>query len=302
MTLDVIIVSYRSRELVPRCVRAALDFAPDARVVVVENSLDSWLTVQPLNAPSAIELIMNGQNLGYAAAVNRGLSATNGEIILLLNPDVTAIEGDFGAIAAEFRAQPRLAAVTPQLVGPDGVLEATCRREPRPFDLVAEWLDLTKRFPNWRRAKRFRMLDISQAGDRQVVDAATGACLFLRREAIDDVGRFDESYFMYWEETDWLVRAKRAGWSTLFLPDVRALHLGRQSSSVRDEMLSLLLLESQHHYARKHFGRAAELVLRVALICIDAVRWAFAPGGSANRSRVAARLRVHVTGRAPRPA
>jgi GT2 family glycosyltransferase len=136
---------------------------------------------------------------------------------------------------------------------------------------------------------------------RRQVDAATGACLFLRRAALEDVGLFDESFFLYWEETDWLIRAARQGWHTLYLPSLEAVHIGRRSTDVSSETLSLLLLESQHVYARKHFGQARATALRGALVTIDLLRWmrGLGPDGADRRTRMARRIRVHLTGRAP---
>jgi GT2 family glycosyltransferase len=301
--LDVVVVSYRSGPLVRDCIGAALAFAgTQTRIVLVDNSPDHGLPALPLDSSWEVSVIENDCNVGYAAAVNQAIRVCDGEIVLLLNPDITAIRGDYGALRAEFAADDRLAAVTPRLVTTEGVPEAAMRREPTPFDLVAETLDLAGRFPRWQRPKRFRMLD-ELGGRRRVVDAATGACLFLRRAAIDDVGPFDESFFLYWEETDWLIRAKRKGWATLYLPDVEAVHLGRRSTNVSSDVLWLLLLEGQYTYSRKHFGRLVATALRITLLTVDALRWALrlAPGAAVSRARLGRRIRVHVTGRAPRP-
>jgi GT2 family glycosyltransferase len=301
VTLDVVVVSYRSAGLVPGCVEAALAFAGDrARVVLVDNSPGEGAREAVVGLVHEATIIENDRNVGYAFAVNQAIAACAGDLILFLNPDVTSIRGGFETIEQAFADDPTLAAITPSLITADGTQEPTCRREPKPFDLVAETLDLAGRFPRWQRPKRFRMLD-EWDHTRRLVDAATGACLFLRRAALDDVGRFDESFFLYWEETDWLIRAARKGWHTLYLPSVEAVHLGRRSTDVPSEMLSLLLLESQHVYARKHFGQAVAMALRGALGAIDLLRWArgLRPGGAARRARMARRIRVHVTGRAP---
>jgi N-acetylglucosaminyl-diphospho-decaprenol L-rhamnosyltransferase len=301
VTLDVLVVSYQSAELVGGCVEAALAFAGGrARVVLVDNSPGDGAREAVAGLAPQATVIENDRNVGYASAVNQGITASTGELVLLLNPDITAIRGSYETIERAFEGDSALAAVTPRLVAPDGTLEPTCRREPRPFDLVAETLDLAGRFPQWQRPKRFRML--SETGDSpRLVDAATGACLFLRRAALHDVGPFDESFFLYWEETDWLVRAARRGWHTLYLPLFEAVHIGRRSTDVPSETLSLLLLQSQHLYARKHFGQAVATAIRGALLTVDLLRWARGvwPGGADRRARMARRIRVHVTGRAP---
>lgn len=302
MTLDVIVVSYRSAELVGGCVEAALAFAGErAHVILVDNSPGDGAREAVVGLAPQATVIENERNVGYAFAVNQGITACAAELVLLLNPDITSIRGGYEKIERAFAGDRTVAAVTPRLVASDGKPEPTCRREPSPFDLVAETLDLARRFPRWQRPQRFRMLAETDDSPRRI-DAATGACLFVRRAALDDVGPFDDSFFLYWEETDWLVRAARLGWHTLFLPCVEAVHLGRRSTDVSSDTLSLLLLESQHVYARKHFGRTVSMALRGALAGIDILRWirGLWPGGADRRARMARRIRVHITRRAPR--
>ena len=148
---------------------------------------------------------------------------------------------------------PCVGAVVTRLLNSDGTLQPSCIRAPRPFDLISEDLAFAARFPTWQRPRRYRMLDWDHREARPV-DAARGACLFIWRGAIADVGPFDELFFLYYEETDWLIRAKRRGWRTVFLPTVEAVHTSAGSSPDVRSRNDLLLLESQHRYARKHFG------------------------------------------------
>ena len=116
-------------------------------------------------------------------------------------------------------------------------------------------------------------------------------------------GLFDEHFFVYYEETDWLIRAKRRGWRTVFLPTVEAVHASARQLAVRSLPTRLLLLESQHRYARKHFGAMTAGLLRATLVGIDTARLArHALSGRADaRAAAVERIRVHLTMRAPRP-
>jgi GT2 family glycosyltransferase len=303
MTLDVIVVNFESAPLIPGCLAAVRAFAGDtARVVVVDNSPYDGAAEAARAAFPGASVIENAENAGFARAVNQGLTATEGDVVLLLNPDITAIRGDFAELRQTFESDARVAAVTPRLVDESGSWNPSCRAEPRPFDLVSEWLDLSGRYPRWRRPRRFRMLDMAPEVTRDV-DSATGACLFLRRAAIEDVGLFDEAFFLYWEETDWLVRAKQKGWRMVYLPSLEAVHAGSRSTRVPDELLGLLLAESQHRYAGKHFGRPVAAALRGTLLTLDALRWIrhLGAAGTTERHALVRRMRVHLTGRAPRP-
>jgi GT2 family glycosyltransferase/CelD/BcsL family acetyltransferase involved in cellulose biosynthesis len=300
--LDVIVVNFHSTSLIGGTVAVAREFCGEAtRIILVDNSPGDGAADVVRAAARNATVITNPVNLGYAAAVNRALSVAEAEIVLLLNPDVRGISGRREDVLDAF-GEPCVAAVVTRLVDAEGRLARNCFNAPRPFDLVAEDLALTGRFPRWRRPRRYRMLDWDYRSRRQV-DAATGACLFLRRSAFDDVGGFDERFFVYYEETDWLVRAGQRGWRTVFVPTVEAVHVSGSSSPDGRAQPSLLLLESQHRYADKHFGRATGAVLRGTLLGLDAARAArHAVGGNERKAGAARdRIRVHITGRAPRP-
>jgi GT2 family glycosyltransferase len=302
MRLDVVVVNYRSAPLIGGAIAAARGLAgAGAGVIVVDNSPgDGAAEVVRAAAPDAT-IIANRVNRGYAAAVNQAVAAAHADIVLLINPDVQHISGSATGVADAF-ADPRVGAVVPRLVNTDGTLQPSCIRAPRPFDMISEDVALAQRFPGWRRPRRYRMLDWDHR-DARPVDAATGACLFLRRAALADVGPFDERFFVYYEETDWLIRAKRRGWRTVFLPGVEAVHASAGSSPGVRSRPSLLLLESQHRYARKHFGPVTAVLLRTTLAGLDTARLArhARAGGADRRAEALDRIRVHVTMRAPRP-
>jgi len=300
-SLDVVTVNFHSAALLPTTVDLVRRFAGSAaRLFVVDNSPGDGAadTVRELDPDATV--IGNTRNRGYAAAVNQALATGDGELVLLLNPDVESVSGTFADVVAAF-GDATVGAAVPRLVDPDGSPRPAYIREPTPFDLISEDLALADRFPNWQRPQRYRA-DAAGTAPRQV-DAATGACLFIRRAALDDVGPFDERFFVYYEETDWLIRAKRRGWRTLVLPTVEAVHRSTASSPDVAPRHDLLLLESQHRYARKHFGAVRALAIRLVLMAVDAARIVrHSARGRANRRRMALdRIRIHVTTRGPRP-
>jgi GT2 family glycosyltransferase len=300
--LDVVVVNFRSTPLIETTIATARAFAgAAARLIVVDNSPGDGAADVVRRAEPDATLIANPVNRGYAAAVNQALAVSRADVALLLNPDVRAIAGSYADVLAAFR-EPRVAAVVPRLLNADGTAQSSCICAPRPFDMISEDVALSERFPRWQRPRRYRMLDWDQRDERRV-DAATGACLFLSRAALTDVGPFDERFFVYYEETDWLIRAKRGGWETVFLPAIEAVHASAASSPGVRSRPSLLLLESQHRYARKHFGAVTTAFLRTTLVGIDSARLArYALAGRRERRTEALdRIRVHVTMRAPRP-
>ena len=271
--------------------------------MLVDNSPGDGAAEALLGVVPRAEVIANTRNVGFAAAVNQGIRAGEAELVLLLNPDVTAIRGAWERVRDRFASEPRLGALAPRLRDEGGAVQRACRRVPTRFDLLSENLDLARRLPRWNRPRRFQMMDWDYA-EARYVDAATGACLFLRREALDDVGPLDERFFVYWEETDWLVRAGRRGWRALYLPEVEAVHATSTSSGLRYDDMGLLLLESQYAYAHKHFGHASELTLRAGLGLFDLARYgsllaARGPVGRERREHVRKRISIHLRGRTP---
>lgn len=303
VNLDVILVNFHSAPLIGRTIAVVREFAgTEARLTVIDNSPGDGAADIVRSADADATVITNPSNRGYAAAVNQGVATAEADIVLLLNPDVQDISGSYSAVIDAFRDNSHVGAVVTRIADGDGTVQPSCIRAPRPFDMISEDLALTERFPSWRRPRRYRMLDWDQRDSRHV-DAATGACLFLRRAALADVGPFDERFFVYYEETDWLIRAKRRGWQTVFLPTVEVVHTSAGSSPGVRSRPSLLLLESQHRYARKHFGPVTAGFLRATLAGIDTARVArhTLAGSPDRRSEALDRLRVHVTMRAPRP-
>lgn len=298
--LDVVVVNFHSAPLIGRTIAVAREFAgAGARLIMVDNSPGDGAAAVARSADPGAIVIENRVNRGYAAAVNEALRVADAELVLLVNPDVQAVDGSYADVVAAFD-DPRVGAVVTRLRNTDGTLEPACRCAPRPFDLISEDLALAERIPSWRRPQRFRMLDWDQ-GDARPVDAATGAFLFLRRAAVADVGAFDDDFFVYYEETDWLIRAQQRGWRTVFVPAIEAVHASAGSSPGVRSPHALLLLESQHRYARKHFGRIRAALLRGALTAIDVVRLVRHAGSARARAAAVDRIRVHVTLRAPRP-
>lgn len=300
--LDVIIVNFHSAPLIRRTIAIAREFAgAGARVIMVDNSrTDGASEIVRSAEPDAI-VIANPVNRGYAAAINQAFGVADADVVLLINPDIRDIYGSYRDVVDAFR-DPHVGAVVTRLLNSGGSVEPNCFRAPRPFDFLSEDLALVERFPNWRRPRRYRMMDCDLA-DARPVDAATGACLFIRRAAIDDVGWFDERFFFYYEETDWLIRAKRRGWQTLFLPTLEAVHTSGGSSPGVRSRHALLLLESQHRYARKHFGAPKAALVRALLVAIDTARLVRHTllGRAEARGAALNRIRVHLTLRAPRP-
>lgn len=241
----VVVVAYGS----PEPLRDALEPLSDLSVTVVDNS--SLAETRELVARYGGHYIDAGSNIGFGAAVNlalaslaeRGLGRSD---VLLLNPDATITAAGVRALAAELYGQPGLACVAPGQTDPSGT-----RRE------RVEW-PFPSPLASWLVALGLGRLDRRKG-------FVIGSILLLNRQALDDVGGFDESFFLYAEETDWQKRAVDRGWRIGFVPTVRGTHVGAGTSS--DEgVRSTLFHTSQLVYMRKHFGSVGSLVNRAAVV------------------------------------
>lgn len=297
MILDVVIVNYRSGLALARSLQTARTFAgAGARLLVVDNSPGDGAVAAARVALPDLDVIENDSNRGFAAAVNQAFRAGSSPFVLLVNPDVSSIGGDIESVEGIFASDPRVAAVGVRLRNEDGSVQPTARREPRPVDLLVDSLSLRSRFQrsSWPR----RAFQPEPSSGMRLVDTVFGACLFIRRAALEDVGPFDERFFVYAEETDWLVRAKRKGWRTVFTAEVEAVHALRGSTDASSEELSLLLLESNYLYSYKHIGVVRTLALRGTLVGIDSARWLRAAllgsAKQAHRKSLERRLALHV--------
>jgi hypothetical protein len=302
-SIDAVVVNYHSgTELVDALSMIDRFLGPEASMLMVDNSPGDGTAEAVKSAIPSVTVISNERNLGFAAAVNQALHRSSAPIVLLVNPDVTEVRGDVGDLLDLFDRDPRVGAVGVELLNEDGSRQVNVRSRLSLMDIVFELTTFRSRFPD--NARMQRSFYPGWAGDTErEVDIVFGAFLALRREALDDIGLLDERFFVYFEETDWLVRAKDAGWKTVYTPKIRAIHRGRSSTNEGPATLELLLLESGYAYIRKHFGAGRGLLVRGAFILFDGTRLVVArlrshAAAETLRATLRDRLRVHLTARA----
>lgn len=208
------------------------DHGCDLRVLVHDNaSTDGTPDALAAAVPDA-EVVRGEANLGFARAVNLLLHRSDAPWFLALNSDAWPEPGALPALVRAAQARPRAGAVAARLVRPDGILEHSTHPFP---SLGLALVDAcgARRVMGRSWAER-RMLQGAWGHDRpRAVDWAVGAALLMRRQAVDDVGGFDERYFMYVEDLEWCHRARRGGWETWFEPTAVVRHVGNASGARR---------------------------------------------------------------------
>jgi GT2 family glycosyltransferase len=254
--LSVVIISWNTRDLLARCLEAVAAYPPDGtyEVWVVDNaSTDGSAAIVQDRFPWVL-LIENGGNIGFAAANNQAICRSRARYVVLLNSDTEVRPGALGALVDFMDAHPRAGAVGARLVNADGSLQPSCHPMLTPGRELWRLLFLERIWP--RATYPMQRWDLQTPRQVEVIK---GACLLLRREALDQVGLLDEGYFMYTEEVDLCYRLARAGWELWWVPQAEVVHHEARSTRQTAEKMYLQLYRSKVQFYRRFGGpRRAE--------------------------------------------
>jgi GT2 family glycosyltransferase len=252
--VSIIIVNWNTRELLAEClesVRSSVGTSErwNVQTLVVDNASQDGSAAMMRERFPWVTLIENGQNLGFARGNNQGISRAEGRYVLLLNPDTVVHSGALGALVAFMGTHPSAGAAGARLINPDGSLQASCHPMLSPGREFWRLLFLER---IWPRAT-YPMHRWDDSTPRRV-EVIKGACMMLRRTALEQVGSFDESYFMYTEEVDLCYRLTQAGWELWYAPQAQVIHYGEASSHQAAEAMYVQLYRSKVQFYRKHGG------------------------------------------------
>jgi GT2 family glycosyltransferase len=253
----VVVVTWNALPWLERCLGSVRG---RETVVVDHGSTDGTLELVRERFPEV--RVVEQENRGMGAGNNAGMRVVGGRYVFLLNPDAWARPGALDRLVAFADRHPDAAVVGPRLLGPDGSLQRSVRAFPTAWRLATEYLFIRKLAPG------STLLNPLYAGgfdhdDTRTVDWVSGAALLVRREAADEVGLFDEDYFMFSEEADWMFRFHEAGWKVWFFPGAEVVHVGGASHGGR---LYVENLRGSLRFLARHRGvREAERARRVLL-------------------------------------
>ncbi len=230
--VSVVIVSFNVRGFLENLI-ASLNRSLeglDSEIVVVDNTSDDD-TVEYLkkNFPS-VRLIENRVNVGFGRANNQGVKASTGEYLLLINPDAIVTESTIKEMLAFSESHPEAGASSCKVLNADGTLQKTCRRGfPTPWVAFTKLFGLSTLFPKTKLFGRYNLTYLNPEEDHEV-DAIGGSFMFIPRRVFDEVGGFDEDYFMYGEDIDLCYKIKRAGHKVYYTPRTTAIHFKGEST------------------------------------------------------------------------
>jgi GT2 family glycosyltransferase len=255
-----VVVTYNGLPYVERTLESVAGLET---VVVDHGSTDGTLDLVRERFPEA--RLVEQENLGLAAGWNRGMRETAAPYVLVLNADAWLAPGAAAELVRFAEERPRAGYVGPKLLNPDGTLQASVRSFPTPWRLATEYLFLRKVAPRSRALNTFYGAGFAHDEPR-VVDFTKGAAFLLRREAYDEVGPFDEGFFLFSEETDWCYRLREAGWEAWFDPAAEATHVGGTSWKPQSATLFREQVKGHLRFLTKHRGRrTADRARRVLL-------------------------------------
>lgn len=278
--VSVVTVTLNGLPWIERCLESLRGYEA---VVVDHGSTDGTIELIRERFP-AVRVIEQG-NRGLGAGWNTGLRAASGRYALVVNSDAWAVGDAVERLAAFADERGDAGAVCPKLLNTDGTLQRSVRRFPTLWRVATEYLFLRKLAPRSRALNGFYAGDFDHDETREV-DWAMGACFLVRREVVDAVGLFDEEFFLFSEETDWMYRVRRAGWKVLFHPDACFTHVGGATHGGR---MFGENVRSQLRFFRKHYGARRAAQLRRLLLVSLRLRGLLFPGERGRMYRDAAR-------------
>lgn len=309
LDLSILIVTHNSDAWLAPClasIRAETRCAYE--VIVVDNASTDVALPEASSHGPVTAVIRNQENVGFATATNQASRLAQGRYLLLLNPDSLVLGDALDVLVAFMDAHPDVGICAPRNLDEAGVLKRSCGRISTPAGYIVG--ALTAPFQPGlqqlvRRIRPSRAYDLT--GDAPLdVQVVHGNSLCIRRDLYQALDGLDESFFMYIEDVDLCLRAKRQGWRTVYLPAAQVVHAGghsaaRQMQPMLNSMIASYVVSSRYHYVAKNYGRVWQWLLRGAY-CVSGMYWiglGLLSGSSRQRMEKIAVGRTLLTTRLP---
>ncbi len=268
MDISIIIVNWNTRDLLQNCLESIYKTVSDIsyEIIVVDNaSRDGSVAMLQERFP-LVKVIQNDINRGFGAANNQAMRIMAGRYALLLNSDTVLKENAVKELFTFMEKHPDVAMACGQLLNADGSKQNSIANFPTLLTLSFNVSLLEYIFPKRYPSKRYDFMEAI------VVDSCIGACVIVRKKAIDEVGMFDERYFFFFEETDWAYQMKTAGWKVFHVPTAYIYHLQGQSIG-RNVRSRIEFYRSRYQFFRKWKNRSYYYLVRFVIIIRLSVNW-----------------------------
>jgi GT2 family glycosyltransferase len=269
--VSIIIVNWNTREMVLRLLATLSapddDSAQELELIVVDNDSHDGSVEAIRREFPAVKLLAQSKNLGFAGGVNRGIEVATQPFVLLLNSDAETSRASVAESARYMADHPQVGILGPRVLSPDGSPLSTCWRDPSLVWIVLRAVGLS----------RMKIFNFERYGEKVFtepteVDCVCGCALMIRRDLLLELGGLDEDYFMYFEETDLCVRARRRGMQVHHAPIGEFVHQGRGTAKTVRLRTYLDSRRSHILFHRKHSGDGAAIMARGLLALGNALR------------------------------
>jgi GT2 family glycosyltransferase len=252
--LQIIIVNYNSTDSLLACLASIQETqSPTTPHIWVWDNYSKDNPGRIREQFPEVHLVQSQKNIGFGAAVNKGLAHSEATFHMLLNPDTVLSNGFFYNVFDYMAAHPDVGLLGPKIIDADGSLQQSARSFPNGLTgLFGRTSLLTRIFPNNPFSKKNLLAGQNDEKTAFDPDWVSGACMVVRREAILDAGPMDERFFMYWEDADWCRRIKEKGWRVVYYPGAEVSHFVGHSSRTRPIRASLEFHKSAYRLYAKH--------------------------------------------------
>lgn len=255
--LVISIINYRTAEMTLDCVRSVLEDigSQDVQIVIVDNmsndgsieKISEWIAAQPDNTP--VQLVQSGTNSGFSGGHNQGMDALDAAYYMVLNSDTRMHPGCLAALMDAAHLHPQAGLIAPQLEHEDGVIQESCFRFP---SAASEFIRGANSGPVTRLLNR-RTIPLGTDPDPDEIEWASFACILLNGQMRREIGPMDEGYFLYFEDAEYCLRARRAGWGIIHCPAARLVHFRGGSAPVKSLAKARARLPDYYYLARTRF-------------------------------------------------
>ncbi|MGJ0483999.1 MAG: glycosyltransferase family 2 protein [Methylomicrobium sp.] len=260
LTVSIIIVSWNARDYLRKCLSSLSSGVCQypMEIIVVDNASSDGSPECVASEFPNVRLIRNTENMGFSKANNIGVSVSSGDYLCFVNSDVEVLPDCITRLVNYVEEHPEAGMVGPLIIGGDGQLQRSCRGFPSVWNMFCRALALDTIFKNFRFFTGYSMAHWPQNTLRSV-DILTGCFWLVRRQAMEQVGLLDESFFIYGEDMDWCKRFREKGWEVVFFPSAKAIHYGGASSSNAPVRFYIERQKADLQYWKKHHSYIAVL-------------------------------------------
>jgi GT2 family glycosyltransferase len=250
MDLSIIIINWNTKDLLLQCLKSLFQTTKriEMEVFVVDNGSIDGSVAAAKEGFSEVKFIQNDINLGFARANNQALRLAVGKYLLLLNPDTMVKGAVLEKLISFMESCPASGVAGAQLLNSDGSKQNSIANFP---SLATELIN--KSFLRWLFPKTFPGKGRNYTEPIEV-DSVIGACMMIRREAIEQVGLLDEDYFLFLEETDWCYRMKGMGWKIYHVPQAEVYHFQGKGVEIERKRARIEYFHSRYHFFKKNRG------------------------------------------------